>query len=589
VSLAELAPPEAEWLIRLKLEQFFGCEAQVPPGFVARITAQAAGNPFYIEELLNYLQDRGIRPTDSESLAALDLPSSLYSLILSRMDQLTQSQQTTMKVASVIGRLFPAAMVWGVYPQLGSVERVKADLQALTDADLTLMDAQEPELAYLFKHIITHEVAYESLLYATRAMLHEQIGQYLERTYGETLDQYVSLLAYHYEHSDNEPKKREYLLKAGEAAQADHANAAAIDWFQKVLPLLEADEQVSVLLKLGKVLELIGEWQAARERYEQALALAEELDDRPAQAWCQTAIGALLGWKQGQYAEASVWLDRARAGFEGAGDQTGMGQVLHIWGTLATLQGDLDNARARYEESLVIRRDLEDRPNAAALLSNLGIVARSQGNYETARALHEEALALRTELGDKWAIANSCHNLGNVYLDEGNYLAARTQLEAAVSLLREIGDRQAIANALHSLANVMRDQGDHAASRAQYQESLTILRELGDRWIVAHLLEDMGVLATLQAQPERALRLAGAAAALREEMGSPLSSAYQKKLDKMLEPARQAAGGTATERAIAQGRAMALEQAMDYAFGVLAEPGSGTEEIEDEELRPPDY
>ena len=102
---------------------------------------------------------------------------------------------------------------------------MRSDLDALSALDVTPLDTPEPELAYLFKHILTQEVAYETLSFATRAMLHDQIGQYIEKTYADALDQYTDLLAYHFERSENQPKKREYLLKAAEAAQADYANA----------------------------------------------------------------------------------------------------------------------------------------------------------------------------------------------------------------------------------------------------------------------------------------------------------------------------------------------------------------------------
>ena len=219
IELAEFTLQEAERLIRLKLERFFGFEAGVSQDFLTQITDRAAGNPFYIEELLNYLQDRGMHPQDSRQFVDIDLPSSLHTLVLSRIDQLSESQQTTIKVASVIGRLFRAAMLWGICPQLGSLERVKADLEVLNTLDLTPVETPEPELTYLFKHIVTQEVAYQSLLYATRAMLHGEIGRYLEETQVETLDQYLSLLAYHYEHSDNKQKKQKYLVRAGDDAK----------------------------------------------------------------------------------------------------------------------------------------------------------------------------------------------------------------------------------------------------------------------------------------------------------------------------------------------------------------------------------
>jgi predicted ATPase/class 3 adenylate cyclase len=571
IVLAEFTPQEAERLIQLKLEQFFGCEADVPPAFVARIAERAQGNPFYIEELLNYLQDRGIHPRDEEALAQVDLPASLYSLILTRMDQLTETQQTTLKVASVIGRLFQPAMLWGVYPQLGSLDRVRADLQALYGLDLTLLDTPEPELTYLFKHIISQEVAYESLLYATRAMLHEQIGAFIERTYPDTLEQYLNLLAFHYEHSENEPKKRAYLLRAGEAAQADYGNEAAIEYYRKVLPLLPAEERIGTQLKLGQVLELTGQWQEAEERYADALALTRQLGDRLSQAWCETAIAELFR-KRGQYEQASAWLERARVGFEELGDAKGRGQVLHYGGTLAAQQGQYETARALYEDSLAIRRSLGDRSSMASLLSNLGIVARFEGNYPLARSLHEEALAIRRDLGDRWAIGVSLNNLGNVALDQGNYAEARSLHEEGLSIRRQVGDRWAIANALNNLANLTCAQGDFAAAQDLYHESLSINRELGDKWALAYLLEDIGSLAAAKDQPGQALTLTAAAATIREEIGAPLSPAEQGKLDRALEPACQVLSEMEQAAARAAGRAMSLEQAIEDALQGLGKP-----------------
>jgi len=563
--LAEFTPREAGRLIQLKLDKFFGCEVDAPPAFVAQITDRAAGNPFYIEELLNYLQDRGIHPRNSEALAAVDLPSSLYSLILSRMDQLTESQQTTMKVASVIGRLFQAAMLWGVYPQLGSFDAVKANLQALSALDLTRLNTPEPELTYLFKHIITQEVAYESLLYATRAMLHEQIGQYIERTFSETLDQYLNLLAFHYERGENETKKREYLFKAGEAAQADYANAAAIEYFEKVLPLLPDDERVQVLLKLGNVLELTGQWDPAGERYRDALTLAEGSGDWQGLARCEMRT-AILQRQQGQHESAMALLERARARFEELGDEAGVGRVLICAGTMADQRGDSETASALWQQSLVIHRGLDDKPNIGALLSNLGIAAARQGDLDSARNLLEDSLAVRRAIGDRWSVAITLNNIGFLALMQGRVDEARPPLEEALAVQREVGDRWMTGNALNNLGNVARDQGDYGEARDLYSESLSIYQVLGDKWALAYLFEDVGCLAALQGEARRALLLVGAASALREDIGSPLTPTEASSLETALEPARQVLGEEGQQAARAEGQAMTFEEAVEYAL-----------------------
>ena len=566
IRLTDFVLEEAEQLIELKLRQFYGSEVGIAPLMIRRITERAQGNPFYIEELLNYLQDRGIDPRDTRTLDQLDLPASLYSLILSRIDQLTESQKITLRVASVIGRLFGAAALSGSFPQLQDQQRVVHDLADLNRLELTMVDS-EPELTYLFKHVITQEVSYQSLPYATRAVLHEQVAVYLERTYAPTLDQYVDLLAFHYDHTQNDDKRREYLLKAGVAAQAEYANEVAIDYYQRVLPLLIGAAQTAARLKLGQVLEIVGRWDEADEQYRQALALADRTDDPQTRAQCQILIAELLR-KRGSYGEAERWLQLARQTCELHGDEAGVGQILHISGSVAAQQGRYEQARTFYEQSLAIRQRLHDQPRIAALLSNLGIVARYQGDSAQARTLSEESLRLRREVGDKLMISVSLNNLGNLYLDLDDPAQARELLEEAVAMRREVGDRMATANSLNNLGNVARAQGNYADARAFYYESLTINRELGERWAIAYLLEDFGSLAALEGEAPRTLRLIGAAAALREAIGAPLSAAERAKLDRLLAPARQVIESDRQIALEAEGRTWSMDQAITYALNL---------------------
>ena len=212
-----------------------------------------------------------------------------------------------MRVASVIGRLFPLAMVWGVHPELGQIQEVQSDLQHLSALELTPLDSADPELTYLFKHVLTQEIAYESLLYSTRAVLHDQIGQYIERTYAGDLDRYLALLAFHFEHSENEPKKRIYLRRAGEAAQAAYANTVALNYFDKLRPLLPPAAQAEVWFRIGQVHDTTGQWVDAEVAYRAAAALAEAHGQQPLHIRSRLEIGDLFR-KQSNYEEALAGL-----------------------------------------------------------------------------------------------------------------------------------------------------------------------------------------------------------------------------------------------------------------------------------------
>jgi adenylate cyclase len=566
IALTNLQTEEVGKLVSQKLAQVYGEKTELLPALVERISARAEGNPFYLEELINYLHDRGINPQQPDVLQQVDLPTSLYSLVLSRIDQLSENQRTLLKMASVIGRYFHVAMLWGISNQFGDEQLVHQDLDILNKLELTLLDTPEPELAYLFKHVLTQEIAYETLPFATRAILHEQIGQYIEKTYESVLNQYVYLLAHHFEHSESIDKKRDYLLRAGEQAQANYANRDAVSYYERLLPLLPDEKQLDIFLKLGQVLEIEGNWPAADERYRRALKLAEQYQDKQKQGLAQFAIAEILR-KQSRYSEAAIGYEKARFAFEEIQDQGGVAKILSSFGTLGAQQGKFDEAERLYHSALEIRRTLNHPPEIANIINNLSLVAELRGDLASARALQEESLSIRREVGNKWYIANSLSNLGLIILGQGEVSEARSRLEEAIALLRETGDKWAIANTLNNLALALSDQGDYVTSYKYYEESLLLNKELGDQRALAYVLEGIGVLISQRGDlPKNALQIVAGAAAIRQSIGAPLSSAEQTKLDQMLAPARQSLTEDGAAEAWNVGLASTPEQAITLAL-----------------------
>ncbi len=563
--LDELEPGDAALLIRSKLEHLTGTGIDAPDALVDLVTTRSQGNPFYVEELLNYIQAHGVDIQDAAALASLELPGSLHSLILSRVDTIPEAPRRTLKVASVVGRSFVAPDLPGIYPELGSLGDIRSHLDELRGADLVTIDREDDE-SYIFKHVVTQEVAYESMPFAIRSDLHERVGGYIEETRPDAIERNLDLLAHHFWHSENTPKKREYLVRAGEAAQAGYANASAIDYFERAAPLLEGADRWQVTRRLGDVLEITGDWPGAEAAYRGALSLAEDVDDSSAVGWTDTSL-ADLARKRGDYDEATVWLDAAQGHFDELGDKVGQGRVLQIAGTVAATRGDFDTARERFEASLEIRRELGDKAAMGALLSNLGVMAEYEGDYERARALNEEALALRVEAGDKNATALSLMNLGNVLLKAGNVAESRARQEESLSLSRETGDRWLSALGEHNLGILTRAEGDLDQTRSLFASALPVYRDHGEKWALAFMLEDIAVLGVLLGEMELALRLAGAGAELRDEIGAPRGAAEQVELDAHLAPARDALG----ERALAVwelGREGGLEDAVDRALAL---------------------
>ena len=543
IELHELTVAEAESAIRAKLVQLYPARGgALPAGLVEALMRRAQGNPFYLEELLNYVRDRGLDPSDIQNI---ELPDSLHTLILSRIDQLSEHEKTTLRAASIVGRLFRAKWLTGYYPELGSFPQVKAALDALEALDITPLDSPDPELAYLFKHIVTHEVTYESLPFATRARLHEQLAAYLESIVGASHkvpagydSPLLDTITFHYLHSENKKKQIGYLHKAGEAAQKSYANETALEYYSSLLPLLtDVKEKTQIHLKRGQVLELIGKLDETESDYRATLDLSK--DDAAMKASTQFALGRLsrmrgefelalewlvqakevrtvlgdnaglaqvlieTGWvlrNKGEYAQAREPLNAGLIFARQAGNELSMALAVNELGNVAAAQGDPATAQVMYRQSLNLRRGMGDKWGIAASLNDLGILASQQGDYATAQALYEECLSLLHEMGDKWTIAISLANLGNVAYRRGDYAAARTLFEEGLRMQRTMGAKWSIAISLTNLGNVASSQGDYATARALHEESLRQCRDIGHKLGIAIALVNIGYEDYLQGE-----------------------------------------------------------------------------------------
>ncbi len=645
ISLNELTPAEAEQLIRAKLAQLYPERGGgLPNQLVESLTARAQGNPFYIEELLNYLRDHDIDPWNVTEPAGLELPSSLHTLILSRIDRLSETQKATLKVASIIGRLFPFAWLHGYYPALGTPEATKTDLSDLARLDLTPLDTPEPELAYQFKHIVTQQVAYESLAYATRAQLHEQLARYLEEC--DSI-KYLNLLAFHYGRSENVGKQREYIRKAGEAAQAAYANATALDYYERLIPLVtEPGEQIDIHLKRGAVLELVGDWNASESASRRALSVAEQSADVPASARCYLALGNLYR-ERGQYDTSLQLFEQAHTRWQGLADHAGLARArveigvvflqkgeytsaqqalaeglalahaaqdraiqaraLYHLGLVAYYQGSYATAYSLYKGSLELERELGDKSGIGASLGSLGLMADMQGDYAAGQALYEEALALRRETGDKVGMAWLLDTMGYEAARQGEFSAAGPLIEQALALRREMGDKRGIAVSLNNLGYAVAGQGELATAHALVESSLALAREIGNKTVITFALSNLGLVAYYQAKYSearaiyeeglmrgreielkpyivfsliglagvsisqdrdalRAAKLAGAAEAQRNAIGTVLETLERGIYESAIAMARAALGEKAFNTAFLAGQSMWLDEAVELAL-----------------------
>lgn len=556
LTLTSLAPDEAGAFLTMRLATARPHE-QLAPVLRERLVSRAQGNPFYLEELLAYLIDQGVDLTDPAVGARVELPVSLQSLILSRVDQLGDRAQLTLKAASVLGRLIRLAWLAGYQSTLGAVDQLQADLTELAGLELITLDTPEPELAYLFKHIITHEAIYGSLAEEVRVRLHGQVAAWLEQAGSADLD----LLAYHYSLSAHTAKRREYLRRAGDAAAAIWSNTVATSYYERLLAELdEADaERSGVLCALGEMLERQGEWALAAGRYVAALEAAH---DSRAHAAAAHGLGVVRG-KQGDYIEAAAWLQAAGSAYAAAGDAAGAGRAQTEIARISWLQGDYRQAREILETNLRMAQAAQDRTAMAKTLYHLGILAVRQGDLGPAQTLLEESLALYQEQGDRAACASVLNSLGIVAMEQQEFTLARTQMEESLMLRRELGDRWGLSLTLGNLGLVAQNQGAWQDAQSLHLESLRLSQELGDRVSIANTLQNLGVGAIEQGDQQQA----------REQMTACLSICRELGPGAPTPAALIAAAATITASSLAA-------QVLGAGMRLLAEQGSALEALE---------
>jgi predicted ATPase len=347
--------------------------------------------------------------------------------------------------------------------------------------------------------------------------------------------------AFELEH-DNFRAALEWLTRTGNADWGLRLGAALFQFWDMREHLTEGSD------RLGKLLNLKSE--AARS-HTRVRALF--------------AAGVLAG-QRGDYATARAWTEESLSIARELNDPRSVGIALNALAVHARDRGDLDASRALLDESLSVWRSVGDPVVVARSLSNLATVVKLQGNYAFARSLYEESLSIFQQLGDSTGMAWALNYEGDITHEQGDDDAARALYEQSLRIFRQLGDKWGMAGSLIDLGNLSRDHGDYQASRSQYAESMKLFQELGQRRGMARLLDCLTRSAALQSKPERALRLAGSAAAMRRVLGARLPVGEQAELEKTLELARQSVSHATAASAWMEGWTTPADKAIQDAL-----------------------
>jgi predicted ATPase/class 3 adenylate cyclase len=347
--------------------------------------------------------------------------------------------------------------------------------------------------------------------------------------------------------------------------EQDHDNLrAALQWLTEQG---DAERAMRLAAALTSLWGIRGYLTEGRDRLARALALPQAQVPADARAAALYASGR-LAFNQSDYAAAQSFWERGLALWRELGNPGRVADGLRNLGHLARERGDYATARTLLTESLEGFRATGEVGNVGRTIDMLGLVVLQQGDYAAARGLFQQALEIAREHQNEFGIMTAIARLGHVAQAEGNLAEARARYEESLVTQRRWDDKRAIASLLRNLGMVLIDEGQLTMAWSRFEESAALVRHLHDRSGTASVLDGLAGLAAVQGQPDRALRLAGAAAAFREVLGKSHPRNLQDWIEHKLAPARAALGTEATAAAWAEGQAMGLDRAITYALEV---------------------
>ena len=506
----------------------------VAPPLMEILEQRTEGNPFYVEQIIRYLQDgnkleqgpKGWQIAGTQTIESL--PTDISSILISRLDRLNREVRDVVQTASILGREF----------ELRLLSKMLHEDAALPDKVQFAVDAEIistlTEISYIFRHALLRDAAYNMQLRARQQELHRVAVEAFETLYQDQLVPHYSKIAYHSDRAGLLDKAKKFYILAGEEAARAYQNSQAIDSYTHALALSSIEniqERFDLLLartalyrttgdRAGQeqdlaTLELLaekqqndrnrvivtlrqvdfafdmGEFQEAQLLAQSAIELAESVQALDAATHAYRTLPLSLA-RLGQYAEAIQIAQTGLKLTQQVGDRASEGQIFNALGLITLEQKESDQARIYFEKSKVIAKKTGNRRLEAQVLNNMGLISGLHENdYTAAGKYYEKMLEIVQEIGSRIGECYALGNLGWTMSMQGDFAQARSYFLQALTIARETGDRSQETYGTINLGAMMVSQEIYSDALVYTEQALNLARNLRDRsaeaWALTHL------------------------------------------------------------------------------------------------------
>ncbi|UCE67019.1 MAG: tetratricopeptide repeat protein [Candidatus Zixiibacteriota bacterium] len=486
---------------------------------INNVIEKSGGNPFYLEEMAKAFvelgEDRFSRPEN--------IPSGIESVITARIDNLGEMEKKTVRTASIIGRVFGYQVLKEIFPDRSRIGMLRDYLNKLVRLDLTPLERVQPVLEYIFKHILTQEVAYNGLSFSARKSLHIKTAEYFASR-KRLVKRTPETIAGHFIKAEEFGKALPYLILAGKKAASEFANKEAFEYFGKSLETAEklnrGEYVIESLKNRGLLAKDTAEYQravsdlrrletlagdnvelksfSARELsfiyrmmgdYDKAAVSLSELertipDDIPARVFCLNG--------RAEIARRSGKLPQCRELLLKALDIIGKyeidrGLIATVFNNLGICHwslGKLKDAESHYKTALKYYKKQKNLGGQSKIINNLGIISDELGKLHHAASSYEKAEKIFKRIGASRSEAYACANLGTNLMSRGHLTKALEKLFRAKEIFDRIGDQHSSAYTLGDIGFVRYRQGDIEKARELNGAAINKATELNDEELI---------------------------------------------------------------------------------------------------------
>jgi len=498
------------------------------------LIARTEGNPFFLEEGVRALIDTGSLAGErgayrlARPLPAIQVPATVEAVVAARIDRLAPEDKAILQTASVIGKDVPFLLLRAIAAQ--PEEALHAAIGRLQAGEFLYEAGIFPDVEYTFKHALTHDVAYGSLLQDTRRTLHRQIVETIERLYPDRLAEHSERLAHHAFRGEQWGKAVTYLRQAGVKAFARSASREAVTYLEQALAALAhlpetretLGQAIDVRLELRNALFPLGELGRIEGYLREAEAVARSLDDQRRLGWVSAYISGHHLHTGGHVTEVRTFAQRVEAIAERLGDVPLQVAARYYLAAASHLSGDYRATEhvcrtlmeSLHGEQTWKRFDLATFP-AVYSRALLACTLAERGEFDEGGAHGHKAIQIAEALDHPFSTIGACLYLGYVKSVRGELNQATRLLERAVAQSREWSITSHTPVAMASLGHMYALSGRMGEGVSLLQQALAAhesggvghghsvsLVQMGEAYLLADQIEDA------RASADRAVMLA---------------------------------------------------------------------------------